>query len=156
MKIQEIEASFRSLESLEEAKALYKTLAKELHPDRGGNSEDFKALSNIYHKFVDNYGDKEKNISIELEKKISEIIYFDNIYIELVGEWIWVSGDTKPIKDKLKESGFKWAKNKEMWYFGESRHRTVKPQSMDEIRAKYGSIKKSREKRDRKYIDIGR
>ena len=28
----------------------------------------------------------------------------------------WVSGNTKPIKDKLKAMGFKWAPKKKMWY----------------------------------------
>ena len=37
---------------------------------------------------------------------------FENITIELIGSWIWVSGDTREIKEKLKEIGFKWASKK--------------------------------------------
>lgn len=30
--------------------------------------------------------------------------------------WVWVSGDTKSIKDVLKEIGFKWSSKREAWY----------------------------------------
>jgi len=64
---------------------------------------------------------------IELEKIINLILHFENITIELVGSWVYVSGNTKKIKEKLKEMGFKW----------ESKNPT--PKRMEEIKSKYGS-----------------
>lgn len=38
------------------------------------------------------------------------------IEIELVGSWIWVSGNTYPVKEQLKEAGIFWAGKKKKWY----------------------------------------
>jgi curved DNA-binding protein CbpA len=149
-----IEAHFQSLKSLDQGKMIYKRLARELHPDRGGDSESFKNLSNVYHRFIDDLQSKNSDIDIEIEKKASEVAHYD-VDVEIVGKWIWISGDTKPIKEILKAKGFKWSKNKSMWYYGESKHRNTQSISMDEIRAKYGSIRKEREINN-KYIDFDR
>lgn len=53
----------------------------------------------------------------------------------------WVHGDTKPVKDTLKEAGFKWASGKKLWYFAavpSSGRRSGK--DMSYIRTKYGSV----------------
>jgi hypothetical protein len=112
---------FRCVEGINEAKKIYKELAKKLHPDVGGSEEEFKALNTIYTHLIEHkiYFTNEIKIDVELEKIISLILHFENITIELVGSWIWVSGDTKEIKEKLKELGFKWASKKKMWYYGE-------------------------------------
>lgn len=75
---------------------------------------------------------------MELEKIISQILHFEDITIEVVGSWIWLSGNTKAIKDKLKDLNFKWASKKKMWYYGEMKGRNPKQKSMDEIKSKYG------------------
>ena len=41
---------------------------------------------------------------------------FPSLSIKLAGSWVWVDGDTKSLKDRLKEHGLKWSKNKEKWY----------------------------------------
>ena len=66
-------------------------------------------------------------------------MHFENIVIELIGSWIWISGNTKEIKGKLKELHFKWASKKKMWYYGEMKGRNPKQKSMDEIKGRYGS-----------------
>ena len=123
------------------AKKVYKTLAKKLHPDVGGSEEEFKLLNAIYNDFIENkiYFSNDFKIDLDLEKIISQILHFENITIELVGSWIWLSGDTKEIKDKLKELGFKWASKKKMWFYGEMKGRNPQEKSIDEIKAKYGS-----------------
>ena len=75
---------------------------------------------------------------IELEKIISQILHFEDIIIEVVGSWIWLSGETKVIKDTLKDIGFKWASKKKMWYYGEMKGRSHKEKSLDQIKCKYG------------------
>jgi hypothetical protein len=60
---------------------------------------------------------------------------------EVTGVWVWVHGDTKPVKDTLKESGFRWASGKKLWYFAavpSTGRRGGK--DMSYIRTKYGSI----------------
>lgn len=137
----EIENEFKNVTGINEAKKVYKTLAKKLHPDVGGSDEEFKILNAVYNDFIEHkiYFSNDSKIDIELEKIISKILHFENITIELVGSWIWVSGDTRNIKDKLKELGFKWASKKKMWYYGEMKSKNPNPKSMDEIKSKYGS-----------------
>ena len=98
-------------------------------------------LNAIYNDFIENkiYFSNDFKIDLDLEKIISQILHFENITIELVGSWIWLSGDTKEIKDKLKELGFKWASKKKMWYYGEMKGKSHGEKSLDEIKDKYGS-----------------
>ena len=138
---EEILKEFQDIEGINEAKKIYKTLAKKLHPDIGGSEEEFKLLNEIYNHLIENkiYFSNSSKIDIELEKIISLILHFENINIELIGSWVWVSGDTREIKEKLKEIGFKWASKKKMWYYGEMKAKNPNPKSMEEIKAKYGS-----------------
>ena len=138
---EEILKEFQDVEWINEAKKIYKALAKKLHPDIGGSEEEFKLLNEIYNHLIENkiYFSNSSKIDIELEKIISLILHFENINIELIGSWVWVSGDTKEIKEKLKEIGFKWASKKKMWYYGEMKAKNPNPKSMEEIKAKYGS-----------------
>mgnify|MGYP003398003488 FL=1 len=147
---EEILKEFQDIEGINEAKKIYKTLAKKLHPDIGGSEEDFKILNEIYNNLIEHkiYFSNSSKFDIELEKIISLILHFENITIELIGSWIWVSGDTREIKEKLKEIGFKWASKKKMWYYGEMKAKNPNPKSMEEIKTKYGSeTLKSNEKK---------
>jgi len=146
---EQITNEFKKVTGINEAKKIYKTLAKKSHPDVGGSEEEFKLLNNIYNDFIEHkiYFSNESKIDLELEKIISQILHFENITIELIGSWIWLSGDTKSIKDILKDLNFKWAFKKKMWYYGEMKGKNLKPKSMDEIKSKYNTQTfKSKEK----------
>ena len=149
---EEIINEFKGVEGINEAKKIYKNLAKKLHPDMvSGDEESFKLLNAIYNDLIEHkiYFSNDIKIDIELEKIISLILHFENITIELVGSWVWVSGDTKEIKDKLKELDFKWASKKKMWFYGEMKGRNPKEKSMEEIKSKYGSeTLKTKEKKE--------
>ena len=136
----QIEEQFKGIEGINEAKKIYKQLAKKLHPDVGGSDELFKMLNSIYNNILENgiYFSNESKFDLELEKVISQILHYENLIIEVVGSWIWLSGDTKTIKDKLKELNFKWASKKKMWYYGEMKGRNPKEKSLEEIKSKYG------------------
>lgn len=136
----QIEEQFRGIEGINEAKKIYKQLAKKLHPDVGGTDELFKMLNSIYNNILEHgiYFSNETKFDLELEKIISQILHYENIVIEVVGSWIWLSGETKSIKEKLKELNFKWASKKKMWYYGEMKGRNPKEKSLDEIKSKYG------------------
>ena len=148
---QEILKEFEAVTGINEAKKIYRGLAKRLHPDVGGREESFKLLNKIYNDLIEHkiYFSNDIKIDVELEKIISLILHFENITIELVGSWIWVSGETKEIKEKLKDLGFKWASKKKMWYYGEKKvFNKGKTKSMEEIKSKYDSKTfKSKEKK---------
>lgn len=147
---------FKNISSIEELKKRYKELALKYHPDReGGDTATMQEINNEYKYFCDNptftfkhEGDKEDlNVYSEV---LSKIINLKGIVIELIGAWLWVSGDTKAHKNELKEAGFWYAPKKQMWYFRpkEMKSKNHKPLNINEIRNKYGSdvIKKEKEK----------
>ena len=136
----EIKQRFNDVVGLNEAKKIYKQLAKQLHPDIGGTDEEFKLLNKIYNDIIEYkiYFSNGVKFDLELEKVISQILHFENINIEVIGSWIWISGDTRAIKDNLKELSFKWASKKKMWFYGEMKGRNPKQKSMDDIKSKYG------------------
>ena len=78
-----------------------------------------------------------------MREVLQKIINFDGIEIEIVGAWLWVSGNTYSYKKELKEIGFKWASQKKQWYFHTDQYRkkSHKSLSMDDIRNYYGSTK---------------
>jgi len=137
---EQITKEFENIQGINEAKTVFKKLAKKLHPDVGGSNEEFKLLNKIYNDILENkiYFSNDAKFDIELEKIISQILHYEDITIEVVGSWIWLSGNTKVIKERLKELNFKWASKKKMWYYGEMKGKNIKPKSMSEIKSKYG------------------
>jgi hypothetical protein len=63
--------------------------------------------------------------------------------VELCGSWLWISGNSKEVKDKLKELGCKWSSNKALWYYTDApfRKRGKKAWTLDQIRNTHGSKK---------------
>src|ERR1035437_4173194 len=148
---------FKNVSSIEELKKRYKELALKFHPDReGGNTATMQEINNEYKYFCDHptfefkhEGDKE-DLTVYPDV-ISKIINLNEIIIELIGAWLWVSGDTKPHRIELKESGFWFAPKKQMWYFRPEKMKshTHKPLDINAIRNKYGSdVIKQNEKKE--------
>ena len=40
----------------------------------------------------------------------------ENVEVKVDRDWAWISGDTKPIKEDLKELGFRWSPRRKQWY----------------------------------------
>ena len=104
----QIENEFIGIEGINEAKKIYKILAKKLHPDVGGSTELFKILNEVYNNILENGTNFLNNneFDLEIEKIISQILHYEDIIIEVIGSWIWLTGNTKPIKEVLKELKF--------------------------------------------------
>lgn len=147
---------FEGLIGQEEIKARFKDLAKENHPDCGGcvdvmkeiNKQYDDVLSGIYQKAGKSITEIEELLknSQAVRDKLCEIVLMPDVLVELCGEWLWVSGNTKPIKDKLKEAGFKWSKNKTAWYWRANYQRKFwrgnhESWDIERIRNQYGSQK---------------
>lgn len=141
---------FNNCKTLDEVKSLYRELAKEHHPDMGGDTATMQEINKEYAfacAFIakgsgmsDEQVDEELKMSEEYRAVIEKIIHLPEITIELVGNWIWVTGNTKPVKETLKDAGFIWHKVKAAWFY---RNKAFKGRgngaSLDQIRAKYGT-----------------
>ena len=78
----------------------------------------------------------------DLQTAVNKIIDLPGINIEICGKWVWVSGDTRAVKNELKTAGFFWARKKQMWYYRKAEDRRWykgKTATMEHIRDKYGS-----------------
>ena len=133
----------------------YKDLAKIHHPDLGGSVEVMKVINLEYEFLLKNVLYKTETLEDieailkndkELREKLDKVISIINrldVEAEICGTWLWVEGDTKEIKEDLKNIGLRWARTKKAWYFhsGEFSRRSKKTFSLGEIRTMHGSIK---------------
>ena len=73
---------------------------------------------------------------------IRNLSSLSGIVVEMCGSWLWISGNTFPVKEQLKEFGCQWSKGKKKWYWTAQKCFTkphYKTPSMNEIRFRYGS-----------------
>ena len=156
------------------------SLLKKYHPDINSAGLEMSKIINSAYDLLKEYASKGFNNSFskfeqtekpfswdywktqnhngfndELEKAIQFAKGF-NINIDIVGTWLWISGNTYAFKPKnfnsKQEKGkglFKWNKNKNMYYFhvGTFRKRTKKNFSYSDITSMYGkqTIKEEKE-----------
>ena len=139
---------FKNCTSLIEVKKRYKELALMHHPDRGGNTAKMQEINAEYESIIKNpffsfteQTQEEQQEFIKYPEIINQVIGLHGIIIELIGNWIWISGNTYPHKQELKQIGFYFAPKKVMWYYRPPEYKSSNksPKSIDAIRAKYGS-----------------
>ncbi|HAV5772237.1 molecular chaperone DnaJ [Acinetobacter baumannii] len=150
---------FNNVNSIESLKAQYKKLAFQNHPDRGGDTKVMQKINAEYDailkQLINNTDDskyrntsdtwsfwesKEEHAEAEIKVKeaLDKIKFLAGLKIEWIGVWLWVSGDTKPHKEALKEAGFRWNPRLSQWVFAGTKSKGRGTMSLDEIRAKYG------------------
>lgn len=147
---------FEGITTIDELKKIYRKLCQLNHPDNGGNITIMAEINNEYTKLF-NILKNQHNAKAEAETTgntrpinecpeeyiniISELVTLKGLTVELCGSWIWISGDTREHKDKLKTIGCRWASKKKMWYWRNDKDavKSRKTQTMDYIRNKYGS-----------------
>jgi len=152
---------FDDCQTLEEVKAKYKKLAKQYHPDLGGDTATMQQINREYQyavaKTVKGANLSEEETENEIlsseayRNAIEKIIHLDGITVELIFKWIWCTGQTYIHRATLKEAGFMFAPKKLAWYFRTEEYKVSKggKKSLDEIRSKYGSEVLNEEKRKR-------
>lgn len=141
---------FTQTEEASELRAEFLELCKKLHPDKGGDIEQFKAMKNefeailggkVFSKAETAEGWK-SHFNADTEAEFIEIIerlIFLPIDIEICGCWIWLHNTLKEQKEVFKELGFKWAPKKKLWFHNGGKKCFSRGKAMDEIRENYGS-----------------
>ena len=141
--------------TLEELKVQYRKLAMEHHPDRGGDIEAMKAVNNEYDKLFPFLKDVHKTRDGEtyaarqtttetaehFKALIDQLMQMDDITVEVIGCFVWVTGNTRPHREQLKALKFQWHSKKIAWYLApeDYRKRSRKDYALDEIRGIYGT-----------------
>ena len=160
---------FQGCNGLQEIKQRYKELALAWHPDREGgdtatmqdiNAEYQTIIKNAFYDFTDAKSKMDEEEYIKYPDIIQRLIVIDDILIEIMGTWLWVSG--YPIKDmtklhrkELSAAGLIYSGKKQMWYYRPEEAKMYKwkgTKTIDEIRQKYGS-KVVRKPKDKDKID---
>ena len=147
---------FNDCRTAEEGKKRYHELAKKFHTDNGGNEETMKEINSEFSTWWKEHKDihfsEEKKETYTSEKKTSETAeQFINIVsalfnlgsaieIEIRGRWLWISGNTYPVRYELAKLGCRWSKSKKSWYWTTDPYQVFKKTlSVAEQRMKYGS-----------------
>lgn len=145
---------FKGCETNDECKKRYRELCKQLHPDNGGNEAEFKemqaqfttAFEQVKHFTRNMNGEKYEKHTEEMPEEfmnaMNAIIHLVGLEIEVCGRWIWVGGNTREYTTQLKEAGFFYRPDKQMWSWNSKNDRTRRKGrrfSMTEIREMHGS-----------------
>jgi len=146
---------FEGLTTEQEIKERYKSLAKVHHPDLGGCLEKMKVINAQYESILkgsyQSLGKSHTEINDLLAKdealrcQLNKIIHLEGLIIELCGCWLWITGDTKQHKDRLKACGFLWSPKKLSWYWRSEAKKgwyyRGQEYDMFAIRDRHGSLK---------------
>ena len=148
---------FKGFSTVEEIKIEYKRLARIYHPELGGDLETMKRLNNEYEKALTGCNGQKSTGSDgkqhtykydqTIENEIVEFIYAflaleTGLIADLIGVWVWITGDTKPHREALKALGCRWNPSRGCWYF-----RPIscagsygRGGSLEELASKYGCV----------------
>ena len=138
---------FIGISKLEDLKNEYRRLAKQFHPDINPNGlEEMKAINTAFENLFEILKKDDKKAQAQNEQadcfmsRINALIDIEAIKIEIIGNWVWVSGNTFAYKDRIKKAGFKWSKNKNAWYWHPEGYikRDKKVWKLNEIRNAFG------------------
>ena len=133
--------------SAEDVKKAYRRACMKYHPDRNPSGEHMMKLINAAYDALRDQADElcvegeEASPYADILNQALNAIMGLPLEIEICGAWIWLSGDTRPHKELLKQNGFRWAPKKERWFYRPEDYRSASrgQWSMEKIREKYGS-----------------
>lgn len=144
---------FSHCKTLDQLKQEYKRLAKIHHPDCGGDDATMAAINAEFDELSkklpketatgETYQprDEEREAPEKFREAVAATLNMDGVTVELCGSWLWVTGNTYPNRERLKEAGYRFSKNKVAWYWHDenSVSHSKKRYSLDEIRLMHGS-----------------
>jgi len=124
---------FAGCKSTADVKSTFRRLAMEHHPDRGGDNETMKSINAAYHTALRRFDGMAEAGSdgqdhtyrynsaqeTEVVNKLFDLLRANlpGCEIWLIGKWLWVTGDTKPVKETLKQNGCFWHSKRTCWYW---------------------------------------
>lgn len=145
---------FKQVTTLDELRKEFHRQAFIHHPDKGGDTKTMQALNDEYEglsfqlinsneDFDQSRKEWEMELSEAIQEKLNKIIALPGIAIELIGNWLWISENTFPVRDILKQEGFFFSHPKAAWYFHQGSYvkKSGMIMSMDEMRKLWGQQK---------------
>ncbi len=151
---------FKNCQTIEDVKKTYKKLAIKYHPDLNKDTDTTAVMVEINNEYEKAFmffknthksnesGKAESNESSNYNAAetpemfrdiINSLIHCDGVNIDIVGSWVWLTGNTYEYRDTIKGLGFKWANKKKAWYWHTDEYKCRRSNmTLDEIKMKYG------------------
>lgn len=142
---------FQGLRTLAEIKARFKELVKIHHPDVGGDTATMQRLNAEYSRMIEHIA-KHGEVKADREAAAAEVpeeyaaavaaaVNLKGVILEMVGSWIWASGNTYANREALKKAGYIYINKRKMWAWRPATAANTghSKKGMDWIKAKYGS-----------------
>lgn len=145
---------FKGIKTIEDLREKYKELCKKLHPDNGGDTRAFQDMKNEFTDLCKVLKNKHRTEQAEPENEyqeatpeefadiIAKVAGFD-VDIEIIGHWVWLSGNTYNYKDQIKAAGFFWSTKHKKWYWNGGNRKSKKhsKMNMETIKLVHGCTK---------------
>jgi hypothetical protein len=157
-------AYFKQCSSPQQTKDLMRDLMMQFHPDRQPAAQ-FEHYNAITRDILEQYkavlqgldGYKAVNpktgrewvykyypeLEEKIQDKIMELISLNlpnDVTVTIVGLWVWVEGNHKPVKETLKAAKFIWHSGRKYWYWKPyKRHYGRTDASLESIKRWYGA-----------------
>ena len=137
---------FEGCLSLNEAKQRYLAIANEYHPAKGQDPIqlfmarlEFQQLArDPVYAFNQSSQDVQADF-LNFPDVVDKLIGW-RLTVEMIGSWLWVTGNTYPQREALKKMNFIYEEFKRAWYYRPASYwsSNSKPLPMEKIRALYG------------------
>jgi hypothetical protein len=118
----------------DQIKMQYRELAFAFHPDMpNGNLEVMKEVNNQYHTMlkgrdnVKSFNADNQEYTYKYDREVEQAVldkigeflarHLEGIDLLLIGNWLWITGETREVKEPLKELKFKWHGQKKCWFW---------------------------------------
>lgn len=161
---------FKGVKTQREAKSLYHKLCRQYHPDISGKdtTAEMQEINTEFERVFDtlpkdsntktgaeapkteahnNGNETTKQTAQRFMKIIQRLVKCEGLTIEIVGSWIWLSGDTYKYLRVIKQMGFLYSSKHKKYYLsdGETSRRGSK-YSFEQICDRYGVEKMEADK----------
>ena len=170
---------FEGCTTTADVKKLFRELAMQHHPDRGGSTEKMQQINAAYlealrhmdgqsetgktnegESYTYTYTYKEE-VEQSVIDKMGEVLRSGlldagDLEVWLIGSWLWITGETKAHRHEIKELSFRFHGKRQAWYWhdGEYRRRYNSRVSLAELASRYGASKVANED-DKRQIAVG-
>ena len=141
-----METYFENCMSLNELKQRYLKIALEYHPAKGQDPIQLFMARMQYQQLnrdpVYCFNEQSQDVQddfLNFPDVVDKLIGW-RLTVEMIGSWLWVTGNTYPRRESLKEMGFTYEEFKRAWYHRPASYwsSNSKPLPMEKIRALYG------------------
>ena len=146
---------FDHITTADELRKEYHRLAMIHHPDHGGDTATMQAINAQYDEAgkriasgaaarrpeTEGTGAAESFNAAAFRAAVMAAVRWPDITLELVGSWLWATGNTFGHREALKAAGYRWSKGHKAWYYHDETAavRKASKLSLEEIKVKYGS-----------------